>query len=91
MHRLPDLINGAFEVFGAVAVFLSLRQLYRDKQVRGFHPLTLAFFTSWGGWNLWFYPHLKQWASFGGAFATFALNTLYFALTLWYIRNRRPS
>jgi len=83
-----DTINGLFECFGSLFILLSIRQLIKDKQVRGFHWGHLTFFTTWGLWNLVYYPHLDQWVSFvGGIFVTLA-NVVYLALILYY---RRPA
>lgn len=48
----------------------------------------MAFFWSWGIWNLFFYPSLGQWYSFVGGIALVAGNTVWVALALRY-RNRR--
>lgn len=58
--NLPDIINGLFEGFGFVAVSLSCLRLRKDKQVKGISLATTAFFTSWGLWNLYYYPSLGQ-------------------------------
>lgn len=88
---LPDLINGLFESFGTLAMLFHVRALYRDKLVRGFHPGSVLFFTSWGIWNLWYYPHLSQWLSFFGGAALCGTNLLYTGMTLWYIRHGRKQ
>jgi uncharacterized membrane protein YfcA len=57
---LPDIINGLFEAFGFFAVGASCLRLMKDKEVKGVSLVTTAFFTSWGFWNLYFYPSLGQ-------------------------------
>jgi len=63
---IPDLINGLFEFAGAFALALNVRQLWRDKEVKGVHPIPTAFFAAWGLWNLFYYPHLGQYWSLAG-------------------------
>lgn len=79
----PDLINGAFECFGGVAVFQSILKLRKDKKVAGVAWQHILFFLSWGLWNLFYYPHLGQWASFVGGVGVVAANTAYI-LMLWH-------
>lgn len=81
----PDLINALFEGTGAAAAGLNVRQILRDKQARGFHIGSVLFFTSWGGWNVWYYPWLHQYASLVAAATLFAVNLLYTGLVLYYL------
>lgn len=82
--QLPDFINGSFEAWGGVAVFGHVRAILRDKAVKGLSPWACAFFTSWGYWNLYYYPHLGQWLSFSGGLLIVAGNTLWVFLILKY-------
>lgn len=80
----PDLINAGFEVGAGGAVLAHCWQLYQDKQVRGLSVAAVVFFTLWGMWNMFFYPHLGQFWSFaGGIFVTLA-NVIYVALLVRY-------
>jgi hypothetical protein len=87
--RVPDLINACFEASGALAQALNVRQLLRDKLIRGFHIGPTIFFTSWGIWNLYFYPAVGQWYSFVGGATLCATNALYVALTLHYLKKEK--
>jgi len=83
---IPDLINGLFEALGSIAIFANVRAMWRDKFVSGFSPWACVFFTSWGYWNMYYYPHLGQWLSFiGGSFITVG-NTMWVYL-IWKYRN----
>lgn len=86
MH-LFDLINGLFEMFGFIAVGMSCLRTYKDKQVRGVSISMVLFFTSWGFYNLLFYPHLYQWLSTIGAGFTCAANTTWLVLIIKYRKN----
>lgn len=82
MMQTPDLINGAFETAGGLAVWAHARRIRIDKQVRGFSPGATALMTAWGLWNLFYYPSLEQWASFAGGLVIVAGNAvwLYYAV-----------
>jgi len=84
---VPDVINGSFEVGGSGAILLSIRQLAKDKSVRGFHWGQLGFFTSWGVWNLFYYPHLGQWTSFIGGCCVTLTNAIYLGMIFYYGRR----
>lgn len=71
-----DYVNAFFEGGGACIQLLNVRQLLRDKTVRGVHWLPLLFWTAWGYWNVVYYPSLSQWASFVGGLGVVACNTV---------------
>lgn len=80
-----DLINGAFEMGGAILnATTSVRALIRDKEIKGFSPLPLVFWTLWGFWNIFYYPSLDQMFSFFGGLAVVSVNCVYLALILRY-------
>ena len=84
---LPDVINGLYEAFGGLVILLNVLRIRKDKQVRGVNALTTVFFTTWGFWNLYYYPHLNQWFSFaGGVFIVFS-NTLWLYYAYKYRNN----
>jgi hypothetical protein len=86
---LPDIINGLFESAGGFFIALSVIKLYREKLVRGVSWVHAAFFSTWGYWNLFFYPNLGQWFSFfGGAFLV-AMNTAWLFQMAYYLRAER--
>ena len=80
----PDLINGLFEGASSLTIWLNVRAILRDKAVKGFSPVPLIFFASWGYWNLFYYPHLNQWLSFFGGVSMVIANTVYIFLVLKY-------
>lgn len=83
----PDLVNGSFELLGAIAALGHLRALRRDKTVQGASIPAQAFFTAWGFWNLFYYPSLEQWASFAGGIAIVSVNVAWVSLALHYRRR----
>ena len=89
---MPDFVNGMFEFVGAMLMWLSVRQLARDRMVRGVHALPVAFFAAWSIWNLFYYPHLWQWWSFaGGVFMALANVTWSVQMIYWALRERRRA
>ena len=75
-----DLINGSFEAVAALFTLNHCRVLLRDRAVAGVSIASMAFFTLWGVWNLWFYPHLGQTWSFAGGVLLVMANAIYVAL-----------
>lgn len=80
----PDQINASFEFLAASFTLLNVRQLLKDKLVRGVHPLPVLFFTAWGVWNLFYYPHLGQWWSFAGGLAMVGMNAWQITLMIYF-------
>lgn len=85
---LPDLINGLFEFCGGLMIFMNVRQIWKDKAVKGVHWIPTMFFTAWGFWNLFFYPHLHQWLSFSGGLCIVIGNTAWVILMLKYWKSK---
>jgi hypothetical protein len=86
-----DHVNGLFEMVGSVAIWLHVRRLMIDKQVRGASWGATAFFMAWGYWNLYYYPHLGQWASFVGGCSIVVANTAWLVLMLYYIAREENA
>lgn len=82
----PDMINGSFELMGAFFLLLNVRQLYRDKELNGVHWAPTLFFSTWGVWNLYYYPSLGQWYSFAGGLAIVCINTFWLGQIAWYAK-----
>jgi predicted membrane channel-forming protein YqfA (hemolysin III family) len=82
-----DIVNGSFEVLGAIATWSNVRRLRRDKHVSGVNWYSMAFFAAWGLWNLVYYPHLNQWASFVGGILLVMGNLVWTALAIYYKRK----
>jgi hypothetical protein len=84
----PDTINGLFEFAGGFMLLRNALQLYRDKQVKGVHWMPTLFFTSWGVWNLYYYPSLDQWFSFAGGVFLVLTNALWLGQIFYYGKRR---
>lgn len=86
---IADITNCAFEVLGGIFIGLHCMRLYRDKEVRGADWRAVAYFSVWGFWNLFYYPHLDQWWSFAGGIVVAGANTVWVLMMLYYIRFER--
>jgi hypothetical protein len=83
-----NVLREAFlEIFGGIAMAGNVLKVYRDKKTRGVNWNTQIFFTSWGIWNLAYYPSLGQWASFAGAVSLVISNAFYVTLMWRYRKN----
>jgi hypothetical protein len=85
----PDAVNGVYEFMGAPFILMSILKLHRDKRVRGVSWIHVAFFSSWGYWNLFYYPHLNQWCSFFGGVCLVLANTFWLGQIIYYIYRER--
>lgn len=78
MHfAVPDLVNGGYEFAGGAVNWLNVRRLMIDKKLRGVSKIPTLVFTSWGVWNLYYYPHLGQWVSFSGGLGIVGMNAFW--------------
>lgn len=69
----------------------NIRAVLRDKSVSGLSILASSYFTLWGLWNLYYYPHLGQSLSYYGALSLVIANTVYIALLLYYSNKKLNS
>ena len=87
----PDLINGCFELVGSAMLWRNVWQLHKDKMVQGVHWNATAFFTSWGLFNLWFYPAYDLYWSFLGGVSLVIANTVWLGQLIYYARKDARS
>lgn len=83
----PDMINGGFEFAAGLAILNHCFALLQDRRVAGVSTASVAFFTAWGGWNIFYYPHLDQFWSFTGGIFVVLTNAIYVALLIHFRRN----
>lgn len=86
---LPDVINGLFEGVGGFMMLLDCARLMWEKAIAGVNWQVRAFFLAWGVWNLFYYPNLGQWFSFGGGLLIVIANAIWVALAIHYTRKDR--
>jgi hypothetical protein len=85
-----DLANGLFEALGAVFLGLNVRQIWRDREIKGVHWAPTVFFTTWSTFNLWFYPSQGLWASFWGGSVIAAMNCAWLASLFHFRGSKTP-
>ena len=85
--NIPDIMNGCFETVGGGMILKHAWTLYKDKMVRGVSIFATCFFTFWGYWNLFYYPHLDQWWSFAGGLCIVVANCIWLSLMFYYGRK----
>jgi len=87
-----DRINSVFEVSAGALLCLNVWRLYKDKQLRGVSALPVGLFVLWGWWNLYFYPAVGAWWSFGAGLLVVAVNTIWLGQIAYYgIRKKRRN
>lgn len=86
---MSDLINGAWELVGALLICLSIYRLHIDGEVKGVSAVPVTFFALWGFWNLYFYPSQDLWWSFAGGLVMVAANGTWIVQMIYYITNPR--
>ena len=84
-----DAVNGTYELSGGIFLIQNCVRLYKDKEVKGISILSAAFFTSWGYWNLYYYPSLNQWVSFFGGLLIVISNTWWVIMAMYYAKKKR--
>ena len=80
----PDLINSLFEFTAGCLIWLNVRALKEEKIIKGVRILPTTIFFFWGIWNLYYYPHLTQWASLVGGTSIVAANLAWLFLAFRY-------
>lgn len=85
---LPDLVNGSFELFASGFIALNAFTTWRHRQATGVHWAAVSFFTTWGLWNIFYYPHLGQTFSFVGGLAVCIANLVYLH-AVWKFRPQQ--
>lgn len=83
----PDLLNALFEATGAAFMVPNVRRLLRDQSIRGVYWPAQIFFTSWGVWNLYFYPAVGQPLSFAAGAVLALANGIWVILAIKYRKN----
>ena len=88
----PDFINGVvFEGGGAIAALLNIFYMYKDKEVKGMSVISIAFFTSWGLWNIFYYHHIAQPVSWYAGIVLSTFNMIWLGMYLYYKRKKNEK
>ena len=84
-----DIVNAMFEIGGGFAICDHIRQLLKDKSIAGVSISATVFFTTWGFWNLYYYPALDQWLSFSATMFIASANFVWLSLMYKYRNNKK--
>lgn len=82
-----DMANAFFEGAGSIFVLNHARVLSQHKLVRGVSLLSVAFFSLWGVFNMFYYSHLGQNFSWYAGICVLIANTFYLSLIIHYRRK----
>lgn len=82
-----DFVNGCFEFGLSFFLWMNVKKAHKDKMVRGIYWPMVGFTTTWGYWNLIYYPNLEQWWSFAGGIFVVTLNTIWLIQLIMYRKN----
>jgi hypothetical protein len=83
-----DHVNAAFEVAGSIATWATFAAIIKDKGYAGMRLPLVAFFTTWGLWNLYFYTHLFLPISLYASIVLTAGNIAVMGAMVYYGRKR---
>jgi hypothetical protein len=86
----PDHINAAFEGAAAIILWLNVRRLWRDRELKGVSVLPTCLYFVWCIWNLYYYAHLDQMLSWWAGWGVGAANLSWVCLALWFRRKATP-
>jgi len=86
-----DLINALFELGGAIVTWLNVRKLTQDKEIKGVYWPIWIFFSSWGLWNLYYYPSIGHILSFLAGIILVSGNIAWVSLAWRYKRAQSQS
>jgi hypothetical protein len=79
-----DVVNAAFEMVGSAFTWMNVLRVRRDRGYAGIYLPAILFFFSWGFWNLFYYPSLGQWWSFGAGLSLVCANLAWVVAMVYY-------
>jgi hypothetical protein len=79
-----DLINAFFPFVGCLFVIINIRQMIKDKMMKGSHWLTPLFFYIGQAWGIFFCYSLNQWFSFIGSFMLLVCSIVWYLTMIYY-------
>lgn len=85
----PDVVNGAFEAFGAWSVWANVKRLRRDRDVKGIVWQFTIVWWLWGVWNLYYYAHLSQFVSWAAGVVLVVGNAVWLIVWLKILRSKK--
>lgn len=86
-----DLFNGLFEAASALFTIGNILQTIKDQELKGMRLESILFFTSWGLFNLYFYPSHGLILSFLGGCAIVTANVVWISCILYFRCRPKPA
>lgn len=86
-----DTVNGLFELFATFFILNHCLVLHKEKKVRGVSIISTVFFTGWGFWNMFYYPHLGQLLSYYGSIFVCIANLVWVSQMVYYRQLEKNS
>lgn len=83
LHQHADKVNAAISLTGSCFLWANVYSLYKEKEVKGVHWGSVAFFTALGFWNLFFYSTLQQTFSMLAGVSGVVANIVWLGMALW--------
>lgn len=83
-----DIVNAAFETFGAYAAWQNFFRLRREREIRGVVWQLTGVYGAWGCWNCAFYPLVGAWLSAGMGAVMTAANVSW-CLLAWRLQRSK--
>jgi hypothetical protein len=88
----PDAVVALFEAVSAVFICVSIRQLHKDKKVRGVSPWMIGFFGAWGWWNTYWYIFIDAPYAWWAGWSVVLSNTFYtLQMVYWIWKEKRQK
>lgn len=87
--QLNDLGNALFEFGGAIVTWINVFKLRKDKEVKGVFWPIWVFFSTWGLWNLYYYPSVGHTLSFVSGIILVAGNITWVFLAKKYMKGKK--
>lgn len=88
--NIYDKVNGGFVCVAALFYALNLFKLIKDKEIKGISKVSIAFFSIWNIWTLFFFIAVsKYWWTISAYVAVAILNIAYIVLMVKYGREKK--
>jgi len=89
--EIPDMINAALQLSGAVLTFLNIKRIIEHKEVKGVSTIPVMNWIVRGWWNLYYFPYLGQMISFVAGILVVTANMWWLALMFYYKRKENSG
>lgn len=85
-----DMVGGLMLLVAAVMMLLTNYRAFRDKQVKGVHPIALIYFMSLNVFYVWFFGVRSEWWSMVGEASLVLTYAIWIGQYFYYNRIYKP-